>query len=42
MRLQDMELASRVAAALADEITHTRDAAHAQLAVLQAEHATLL
>ena len=41
MRLQDMELASRVAAALADEITHTRDAAHAQLAVLQVERATL-
>lgn len=41
MRLQDMELASCVAAALADEITHTRDAAHTQLAVLQAEHAAL-
>ena len=41
MRLQDMELASRVAAALADEITQTRDATHAELAVLQAEHATL-
>ena len=41
MRLQGMELASRVVAALADEITQTRDAAHAQLAVLQAEHATL-
>ena len=41
MRLQGMELASRVAAALADEITQTRDAAYAQFAVLQAEHATL-
>ena len=41
MRLQSIGLASRVAAALADEITHTRDAAHVQLAVLQAEHAAL-
>ncbi len=41
MRLQGMELAGRVAMALADEITHARDAAHAQLAVLQAEYATL-
>jgi hypothetical protein len=41
MRLQGMELASRVAAALADEITHARDATHAELAVLQAEYATL-
>ncbi len=41
MLLQGMELASRVAAALADEITQTRDAAYAQFAVLQAEHATL-
>ncbi len=41
MRLQGINLAGRVAAALADEITHTRDAAHAQLAVLQTELATL-
>jgi hypothetical protein len=42
MLLHSMELASRVAAALADEIAHTRDSVHAQLAALQAEHATLL
>ncbi len=41
MRLQGMELAGRVAAALADEITQTREAADAQFAVLQAEHAAL-
>jgi uncharacterized Zn finger protein (UPF0148 family) len=41
MRLQGMELAGRVAAALADEITQIRDTAYAQFAVLQAEHATL-
>jgi uncharacterized Zn finger protein (UPF0148 family) len=41
MHVQGMDLAGRVAAALADEITQTRDAAYAQLAVLQAEHATL-
>jgi hypothetical protein len=41
MRLQGMELASRVAVALADEITHTRDTAQTQVTVLQTEYATL-
>lgn len=41
MLLHSMELASRVAAALADEIAHIRDSAYAELAVLRAENATL-
>jgi uncharacterized Zn finger protein (UPF0148 family) len=41
MRVQGIELAGRVAAALADEITHTRDTAQAQAAAVQAEHAAL-